>query len=102
MNIMIKTAIEHAAIAVAMQLCLAFYLYHVHSFTADHGLLAGGFAACAAFLFREIAQHEYKGGGPYKVNILYGLTKHWTLDSILDLVFPVIATGGVWLTFKLV
>lgn len=102
MNNMIKTALEHAIIAAVMQLCIAFYLYYVHSFSADHGLLAGGFAACAAFLFREIAQHEYKGGGPYKVGILYGLTKHWTLDSVLDLTFPVIAAGVVWLTFKLV
>ena len=102
MNNKIETALEHAGTAVVIQLALTLYLYHVHSFTVEHGILAGGFAACAGFLFREIAQHEYKGGGPTKVGIMYGLTHHWTLDSILDILFPLIATGGVWILLGLV
>ena len=87
---MIKTALTHAAIAVLIQLCLQFWF----------GWIAAGWIACAIFFGREIAQHEYKGGGPLKVSVLYGLINHWTLDSILDVLFPAIATGAVWLLFK--
>ena len=99
---MIKTALIHAAIAVAIQFGLALYLQWLHGFDFNDGLLAGGFTACCGFLFREIAQHEYKGGGPLKVGIAYGLTHHWSLDSIVDFVFPIIATGAVWYLMKLV
>lgn len=102
MNNIIKTAITHGVIALFMQILLSVYLFYVHGFTLDHSVLAGGFAACAAFLFREIAQHEYKGGGPNNVNITYGLTHHWNIDSILDVLFPIITTGGLWILLKLV
>lgn len=102
MNNKIETALEHGIIAGIIQILLTVYLYHVHSFTVEHGILAGGFTACAGFLFREMAQHEYKGGGPTKVGIMYGLTHHWTLDSVLDILFPLIVTGGLWILLKLV
>lgn len=102
MKPMIKTGIEHAMTAVVIQLALCLYLNHVHLFNIDHGLIAGGIAGCFAFVFREIAQHEYKGGGPTKVSFFYGLLNHWTLDSIIDVLFPIIATGGVWILVKLV
>ena len=102
MNNMIKTAILHAIVALGMQVCIGFYLFYVHGFTIEHGMLAGGFSACSAYLFREMAQHEYKGGGPTKVSGTYGLTHHWTLDSILDILFPLIITGGLWILVELV
>lgn len=101
MTNMLKTALEHAWIAVFVQLLVAIYLCGIHGFSINHGVLSGGFTACAAFLFREIAQHEYKGGGPTKVGILYGLKQHWTLDSALDVLFPVFSTGFVWILFRL-
>lgn len=84
---MIKTALIHAGIAVVIQAALQFWL----------GWFAGGAVACAIFFGRELAQHEYKGGGPLKVSLLYGLINHWTLDSALDVLLPVIATGALWL-----
>lgn len=97
---MIKTALTHAFIAIVMQVLLAVYLQGLHGFDFNNGLLAGGFAACCGFLFREIAQHEYKGGGPLNVGMLYGLKNHWTLDSILDVLLPTIATGALWYLMK--
>lgn len=83
MNNMIKTALIHAAIAVAVQAVLQIWF----------GWLAAGWIACSMFFGRELAQHEYKGGGPLVVPLHYGLTKHWTLDSVLDVLLPAIATG---------
>lgn len=86
---MIKTALTHAAIAVFIQLVLQFWF----------GWLAAGWIACAVFFGRELAQHEYKGGGPKVVSALYGLTNHWNLDSFLDILFPAVATGVLWILF---
>lgn len=94
---MIKTALTHAAMAVAIQLSLALYLQWLHGFNFEQGMLAGGIAACFGFFFREVSQHETKGGGAKVVSMTYGLTNHWTLDSVLDIVFPIIATGALWL-----
>jgi hypothetical protein len=102
MKPMIKTGIAHAVVSVGLQLVFAAYLYYVHGFSIEHGVLAGGIAACTGYVFREMAQHEYKGGGPTKVSGTYGLLNHWTLDSIIDVLFPIIATGGVWILVKLV
>lgn len=93
---MMKTSLTHAAIAIVIQLVMAMYFNYMHGISYEHGIIAGGFVACSGFLFREIAQHEYKGGGPLKVSILYGLTNHWTMDSILDVLLPIIMTGAVW------
>lgn len=88
MNNMIKTAATHAAIALTVQVVLQFLI----------GWVAAGLVACAVFLGREIAQHEYKGGGPLEVPIHYGLTNHWTTDSVLDVLLPAIATGvAAWI-----
>ena len=102
MSAIIKTATLHAIVALGMQIAIGAYLFYVHGFTFENGVLAGGFSACSAFLFREMAQHEYKGGGPTKVSGTYGLTHHWTLDSVLDVFFPLIATGGLWILLRLV
>lgn len=87
---MIKSALVHAVIAVAMQGLWQFLV----------GWLAAGIIACSFFFGREFAQHEYKGGGPKVVSLHYGLVNHWTLDSTLDVLFPIIATGAVWLLFR--
>jgi hypothetical protein len=98
----VKTGLEHAATAIILQVLIGLYLYALHSFSFADGVLSGGIAACVGFLFREIAQHEYKGGGAGKVPFFYGLTNHWTLDSVIDIVFPIISTGVVWLLILLV
>ena len=94
---MIKTALTHAAIAVIIQFGLALYLQLLHSFEFNQALLAGGIAACFGFFFREISQHEAKGGGAKVVPIFYGLTNHWNFDSVFDVLFPAIATGALWI-----
>ncbi|MDF1824164.1 MAG: hypothetical protein P1U68_05960 [Verrucomicrobiales bacterium] len=75
------TAIEHGVIAVVVQLLL----------WRPFGIWSGGAIAFAVFLGREIAQHEYKGGGPKEVSWHYGLTHHWNLDSVLDISVPLVA-----------
>lgn len=87
MNNIIKTALTHSAIAALIQCVLSVWF----------GWLAAGWVACSLFLGRELAQHEYKGGGPNNVSLLYGLTHHWTLDSVLDIVLPIITTGVLWI-----
>lgn len=94
---MINTALTHAAMAVIIQFGLALYLQLLHGFDFSQGMLAGGIAACCGFLFREISQHETKGGGAKVVSMFYGLTNHWNLDSTLDVLFPAVATGALWL-----
>lgn len=96
---MIRTAIEHAIIAVILQVMVALYLLCIHDFAASQALLAGGFSACIGFIFREVSQHEQKGGGANKVGIFYGLKHHWSLDSALDVLFPMISTAAVFWFF---
>lgn len=87
--VMLKTAIAHAVVAVAIQLALGWWI----------GWVAGGVAGVAFYLGREIAQHEYKGGS-WDRNLPpgYGLVHHWTLDSVLDLGAPIAAVIAVALT----
>ncbi|WP_110710104.1 hypothetical protein [Salinicola sp. CR57] len=73
--------LEHAIIAVAFQ-CLLWPLV---------GRWVGGSLIVAVFLGREIAQHEYAGGGPNAVGYFYGLVHHWSPDSILDVLSPAAA-----------
>lgn len=99
---MYKSAIWHAIIAIIMQLIICTGVYIIHGFTIEYGLLTGSIAACSAYLFREVAQHEYKGGGPKVVKWYYGFINHWNKDSILDLLFPLIATVAIWLIYNLI
>lgn len=88
-----RTHLEHTVIAVLIQLAL----------WPVFGLVTGGLTACAVFLGREIAQHEYKalqlqqysslnlGTLPWYVGLRYG----WNRDSILDVLTPAVACGVV-------
>lgn len=82
---MIKTALFHALLAVIIQLALLPFI----------GALGGAAAGVFYYFGREIAQHEYKGAKPQ--SWYYGIINHWTLDSTLDVIFPILATGAVWL-----
>lgn len=75
------THLEHAIIAMGVQ-CLLWPLV---------GRWVGGSLIVAVFLGREIAQHEYAGGGPNAVGYFYGLLHHWSLDSTLDVLSPAAA-----------
>ena len=64
------------------------------------GALVGAFASGAFFLGREHTQTEYKIMDKLKINraefdklgFFYAWNfKHWTLDGILDVVFPIVA-----------
>ncbi len=79
------THLEHGVIALVIQITVWLI------FGLGFGMVTAwgaGAIAFAVFLGREIAQHEYKGGGPNEVSALYGLTNHWTTDSIIDAVVP--------------
>ncbi|MDH2373552.1 MULTISPECIES: hypothetical protein [Cobetia] len=75
------SALEHAVIAVIIQLML----WPVFT------LWSSGAIAVAIFLGREIAQHEYKGGGPKAVAWDHGLLYHWNWDSSLDVALPLVS-----------
>lgn len=88
MNEILGSAVEHGVIALALQLILWRFF----------GIWGAGAIAFAVLLGREIAQHEYKGGGPKVVEWHYGLTHHWNFDSTLDLAIPLVVclvTGAV-------
>lgn len=89
------THLEHTIIALIFQGLLWPFV----------GRWVAGSLVVAIFLGREIAQHEYAGGGPNEVWYLYGLFNHWTLDSFLDVAAPAAACcfialimpgGGLW------
>ena len=85
-----KTHLEHTIGALIIQLVLWFPI----------GLVASTGVAIAIFVGREIAQHEYRiginRGWIYGQNLpvkwYEGVTKGWTLDSVLDIVFPAVVT----------
>lgn len=70
--------LEHFMIGIGIQLLLWLFFSR----------WAAGGMAVAVFLGREIAQHEYKGGGGNVVPWYYGLLNHWTVDSLLDVAAP--------------
>lgn len=70
--------LEHLVIGIGIQLLLWPFF----------GRWAAGGMAVAVFLGREIAQHEYKGGGGNVVSWYYGMLNHWTADSLLDVATP--------------
>lgn len=75
-----KTHLEHSLIALIIQIVGSALVNPWWS----------GSVAVTVFLGREIAQHEYKGGGPNEVSPLYGVFNHWSTDSILDVLCPVV------------
>lgn len=83
------STLEHLAIAIGIQVLLWPVL----------GIFAAGWVSCAVFLGREIAQHEYylgihrgwEWGQQLPVKWYEGAIYHWTLDSILDFLAPVLA-----------
>ncbi|WP_018918294.1 hypothetical protein [Vreelandella zhanjiangensis] len=79
------THLEHAVIALIFQALLWPFV----------GRWVAGSLIVAVFLGREIAQHEYAGGGANEVWYLYGLFNHWSLDSFLDFTAPALACACV-------
>ncbi|WP_240349272.1 hypothetical protein [Halomonas binhaiensis] len=75
------THLEHFVIGMGIQVCLWPFF----------GRWSAGAISVAVFLGREIAQHEYKGGGGNAVSWYYGLVYHWSLDSVLDVLSPLLA-----------
>lgn len=96
-----RTHLEHTIIALVTQLALWPVL----------GPWGAGSTACALFLGREIAQHEYKlalargweRGQKKPVRWFEGLIKGWSIDSVLDVAIPALVCGlaaligGFWL-----
>lgn len=87
-----KTWIEHTVGAIAGQLIL----------WPVFGLFCGGAMAIAFFFGREVSQHEYKEMKIRGTNTLnsvpfgHGLWNHWSVDSIMDVVVPLIGCLIVW------
>lgn len=77
--------LEHIVIALLFQALLWPFV----------GRWVAGSLIVAVFLGREIAQHEYAGGGANEVWQLYGLFNHWSLDSFLDFAAPAVACALV-------
>ena len=75
-----STHLEHFMIGIGIQLLLWPFF----------GRWAAGGMAVAVFLGREIAQHEYKGGGGNAVPWYYGMLYHWSPDSVLDVAAPLV------------
>jgi len=93
------THLEHAIIAMGIQ-CLLWPFV---------GRWVGGSLIVAVFLGREIAQHEYAGGGANHVGYFYGLFHHWSLDSTFDVLTPagacallalIVSTIPLWRTLR--
>lgn len=84
-----QSHLEHAIIAVGIQLLL----------WPIFGVVAAGVIACTLFLGREIMQHEYKEMqilglttiNELRPNIFVGVYKHWTEDSVMDVVACVLS-----------
>ncbi|MFC0268653.1 hypothetical protein [Kushneria aurantia] len=70
--------LEHLIIGIGIQLVMWPFF----------GRWAGGAIVVALFLGREIAQHEYRGGGGNAVAWYYGVVYHWSVDSVLDVLVP--------------
>ncbi|MDR5857957.1 hypothetical protein FZZ93_02390 [Halomonas eurihalina] len=94
---MIKTALAHALIAIAIQLALGQFF----------GYVAAGAVAVAFYLGRELSQHEYKlgirrgwqWGESLPVKPWEPIIRGWSRDSALDIIAPVVAVAGLayWL-----
>lgn len=82
-----QTNFEHAAYAVLMQVVIG---------AASGNWWAGAAFGIAFFIGREHAQREYHIGDPSKLAPWSAFDIwRWSLDSKLDLLFPVVACLGV-------
>ena len=79
------THLEHTVIALLFQALIWPFV----------GRWMAGSLIVTVFLGREIAQHEYAGGGAHEVWYLYGLFNHWSLDSFLDFAAPALACAFI-------
>jgi hypothetical protein len=69
--------------------------------------MVGGVVAVAVLLGREIAQHEYKEalskgwvyGQPMNIPWYAGVAKHWSMDSVLDVVIPALVCTALVAVF---
>ncbi|CBV44056.1 hypothetical protein [Halomonas elongata] len=94
---MIKTALSHALIAIAIQLAVGQLI----------GYAAAGALAVAFYLGRELSQHEYKlgirrgweWGESLPVKPWEPIIRGWSRDSALDIIVPAIAVAALayWL-----
>lgn len=86
-----KSNFDHAFYAVLLQLLVFF---------TTGSMLAGACTGVAFFVGREHAQYEYKIGNPSLLKPWEGFKFwNWSTDSILDVVFPVIAVSLVMLAY---
>jgi len=101
MPTMYRTALEHAVIAVAIQLVLA----------PLTNIVFAGAIAMAIYFGREVAQHEYKiavqrgwrwGQSEKPIKWYEGIVSGWSKDSLLDLIFPLIAVVFVTAGWRVV
>ena len=85
------TGLGHSALSIPIQLGFGYLL---------NDYLAGGIIAILYWFGREVAQHEYKialkrdwvWGTPKPIKFYEGFILGWSVDSIIDIVFPVIST----------
>jgi hypothetical protein len=100
MKTMNKTHLEHFAIALIVQLLVS------PTVLLHPGVTAGAFCCLVGvFLGREVAQHEFKEARLRGVSVVdlapgEGLWRHWTFDSVMDVVTAVLGAGSaLFLTF---
>ncbi len=94
----IESSLEHAVIALVIQLMLIYWL----------GAWGAGAVAVAISLSREIAQNEYKlaltrgweWGDTPPVKWHEGLTTGWSVDGLLDVLLPVFVCAVVAMLWK--
>lgn len=87
-----RTNFEHAAYALAMQIVIGLL---------TQNWWAGMAAGTAFFIGREHAQREFEIGNPSTLKPWAGFDIHrWPTDSILDALFPIVATTALalWMT----
>lgn len=95
----IESSLEHAVIALVIQLMLIYWL----------GAWGAGTVAVAIFLGREIAQNEYKlalirgweWGDTPPVKWNEGLTTGWSADGLLDVLLPAFVCAVVAMLWKI-
>lgn len=89
-----KTPIEHAVIAIAVQIAFGFWL---------GDWVAGAAIACTWFIAREHTQAEYRyiarfgGGLRSSLRAMDWMDKRvWSMGSVLDFAAPIISCMGIY------
>jgi hypothetical protein len=83
-----KTNFEHAGYAIVFQLII---------WAISKDIMAGSMAGAFFFIGREHAQAERRAGSEFKAF----KPEYWSLDSVLDIIFPVVAVAAVTTAVKL-